>query len=71
MGYSHTKTSPSFMYEVFLMTISALDRQAFEIYMQRPSGNRTPDVDPSGTSANFGISAPRGMIVERCASLTR
>jgi hypothetical protein len=71
MGFSHTKTSPSFMYEVFLMTISPLDRQAFEIYMQRPSGNRTPDADPSGTSANLGISAPRGMIVERCEFLRR
>ena len=71
MGYSHTKTSPSFMYEVFLMTISSLDRQAFEIYMQRPSGNRAPDVDPNGSSANLAAPGPRGMVVERCASLKR
>ena len=70
MGFGHTKRSPSFMYEVFLMTVSALDRQAFEIYMQRPNGNRTPDADPSGTSLN--LTAPTGqMIIERCESLKR
>jgi hypothetical protein len=56
MGFSHTTTRPSFMYEVFLMTISAQDRDAFAIVMQRPSGNRTPDIDPSGTSLNVIVS---------------
>ena len=62
MGFSHTKKSPSFMYEVFLMTISPLDRQAFEIFMQRPNGNRSPDADPSGSSLNLTVPAGRTII---------
>lgn len=67
LGYSHTKTSPSFMYEVFLMTVSSLDRQAFEIFMQRPNGNRSPDEDPGDLSLNFTL--PREPIIERCEFL--
>jgi len=69
LGYSHTKTAPSFMYEVFLMTVSDLDRKAFEIYMQRPNGNQSPDRDPPGVSLNL---TPSGeMVVERCSFLPR
>lgn len=68
LGYSHTKFSPSFMYDVFLMTVSAQDRQAFEIYMQRPSGNRFPDSDPQATSVNF-TGGSEQMQIPRCGSL--
>jgi hypothetical protein len=68
LGYSHTKTAPSFMYEVFLMTISPLDRQAFEIYMQRPSGNMSPDADPIGISVNL-LGTSGEMDIPRCAFL--
>ena len=67
LGYSHTRTAPSFMYEVFLMTVSALDRQAFEIFMQRPNGNASPDQDPTGVSHN--ASAQGGLVIERCPFL--
>ena len=67
LGYSHTRTAPSFMYEVFLMTVSALDRQAFEIFMQRPNGNASPDQDPAGVSHN--ASAHGGLVIERCPFL--
>lgn len=53
LGFSHTRRAPSFMYEVFLMTVSSLDRQAFEIFMQRPNGNQAPDRDPTGASTNL------------------
>jgi hypothetical protein len=68
LGYSHTKTAPSFMYEVFMMTVSALDRQAFEIYMQRPSGNTSPDADPAEISVNL-LGPPGEMVISRCAFL--
>ena len=70
MGFSHTKFQPSFMYEVFLMTISAVDRQVFEIVMQRPNGNSSPDADPSGVSLNL-TTGSREMVVERCGFLRR
>jgi matrixin len=69
LGYSHTKFAPSFMYEVFLMTVSPQDRQAFEIYMQRPSGNRFPDSDPQATSVNFTAVSDE-MQIPRCTALT-
>ena len=68
LGYSHTKTAPSFMYEVYLMTVSGLDRQAFEVYMQRPSGNQTPDVDPTGVTLNL-LAPSEEMLTPRCAFL--
>jgi hypothetical protein len=70
LGYSHTKIAPSFMYEVYLMSVSAQDRQAFEIVMQRPSGNQTPDVDPRESSVNFNA-VPQPMDIPRCAFLAR
>lgn len=70
LGYSHTKMAPSFMYEVVLMTVSALDRDAFEIYMQRPSGHQSPDIDPAGVSLNL-LPVPQEMLIPRCAFLAR
>ena len=67
LGYSHTRTAPSFMYEVFLMTVSAQDRQAFEIFMQRPNGNASPDQDPAGVSHN--VNSHGELVVERCPFL--
>jgi hypothetical protein len=70
LGYSHTKVAPSFMYEVFLMTVSAQDRQAFEVFMQRPSGNQTPDIDPAEAPLNFNA-VTEEMQIPRCAFLAR
>ena len=70
MGYSHTKFAPSFMYEVFLMTISTIDRQVFEIVMQRPNGNLSPDTDPATSPLNL-VSGGHQTIVERCNFLRR
>jgi hypothetical protein len=68
LGYGHTKTAPSFMYEAVLLTVSALDRQAFEIYMQRPNGNTSPDADPVGVSVNL-LGTPGEMLISRCPFL--
>ena len=68
LGYSHTNTWPSFMYGSFLMDVSAQDRQVFEIYMQRPSGNRAPDADPAEISVNL-LGPPGEMVISRCAFL--
>jgi hypothetical protein len=70
LGYSHTKVAPSFMYEVFLMTVSTQDRQAFEVFMQRPSGNQTPDIDPPEAPLNFNA-VTQEMQIPRCAFLAR
>jgi hypothetical protein len=56
------------MYGTFLMDVSAQDRQAFEIYMQRPSGNRAPDDDPAEISVNL-LGPPGEMVISRCAFL--
>jgi hypothetical protein len=50
------------------MTVSGLDRQAFEVYMQRPSGNQTPDVDPTGVTLNL-LAPGEEMLTPRCAFL--
>jgi hypothetical protein len=70
LGYSHTKVAPSFMYEVFLMTVSTQDRQAFEVFMQRPSGNQTPDIDPPDAPLNFNP-VTQEMEIPRCAFLIK
>jgi hypothetical protein len=68
LGYSHTNTAPSFMFGSFLMDVSAKDRQVFEIYMHRPSGNRAPDADPAEISVNL-LGPPGEMVISRCAFL--
>jgi hypothetical protein len=58
LGYSHTVVRPSFMYDGFLMDVSAKDRDAFKIFFQRRSGNQAPDIDSPAISLSVMELAP-------------
>lgn len=60
LGYSHVTTRASFMNSSASVEPLAFDRDATKIAFQRQPGSRSPDIDPSGYTAN---AAARGPIV--------
>jgi hypothetical protein len=52
LGYTHVTVRPSVMHQAARIEPNAFDLQAARIAFQRPPGNRRPDVDPAGLSAN-------------------
>lgn len=52
LGYTHVTIRPSVMNQAAVIEPNAFDRQATRIAFQRPPGNRRPDIDPAGVSAN-------------------
>lgn len=57
LGYTHVTVRPSVMNSSARIEPNTFDRDAARIAFQRPPGNRRPDADPSGYSANIAAAA--------------